>query len=123
MVGLALVGYREIADGGIEIATLIAIGESLGPLVLVMAAITVILVEGGAMIAERYQKIRFEAGLAQGLEQGREQGLAQGQEQGQEEERAQWVAWNRRRLAAEERGERFTEPPPATDNGQTAQDA
>lgn len=115
MVGLALVGYREIADGGIEIATLIAIGESLGPLVLVMAAITVILVEGGAMIAERYQKIRFEAGLAQGL--------AQGQEQGQEEERAQWVAWNRRRLAAEERGERFTEPPPATDNGQTAQDA
>ncbi|MCY3920508.1 MAG: hypothetical protein OXG38_12000 [Chloroflexi bacterium] len=119
MVGLALVGYREIADGGIEIATLIAIGESLGPLVLVMAAITVILVEGGAMIAERYQKIRFEAGLAQGLEQG----LAQGQEQGQEEERAQWVAWNRRRLAAEERGERFTEPPPATDNGQTAQDA
>ncbi|MDE2639897.1 MAG: hypothetical protein OXI03_04850 [Chloroflexota bacterium] len=115
MVGLALVGYREIADGGIEITTLIAIGESLGPLVLVMAAITVILVEGGAMIAERYQKIRFEAGLAQGL--------AQGQEQGQEQERAQWVAWNRRRLAAEERGERFTEPPPATDNGQTARDA
>lgn len=67
------------------------------------------------MIAERYQKIRFEAGLAQGL--------AQSQEQGQEAERAQWVAWNRRRLAAEERGERFTEPPPATDNGQTAQDA
>ena len=59
------------------------------------------------MIAERYQKIRFEAGLAQG----------------QEQERAQWIAWNRRRLAAEERGERFSEPPPATDNGQTARDA
>ncbi len=103
MVGLVLVAYREIADGGVEIATLIAIGESLGPLVLVMAAVTVILVEGGAMIAERYQKIRFEAGVQQ--------------------ERAQWIAWNQRRLAAEERGERFTEPPPATDNGQTAQDA
>ncbi len=53
------------------------------------------------MIAEKYQKIRFEAGLAQGRQQG------------QEQERAQWVAWNRRRLDAEQRGEEFTDPPPA----------
>ena len=52
------------------------------------------------MIAEKYQKIRFEAGLAQG----------------QQQERAQWVAWNRRRLEAEQRGEEFTEPPPTGDD-------
>ena len=45
------------------------------------------------MIAEKYQKIRFEAGVAK--------------------ERARWTEWNRRRLEAEQRGEEFTEPPPA----------
>ncbi len=46
------------------------------------------------MIAEKYQKIRFEAGVA--------------------EERARWTEWNRRRLDAEQRDEEFTEPPPAS---------
>ena len=64
------------------------------------------------MIAEKYQKIRFEAGLAQGRQQGQELG----QQQGQQQERAQWVAWNRRRLDAEQRGEEFTEPPPTGDD-------
>ena len=65
------------------------------------------------MIAEKYQKIRFEAGLAEGPELG--------QQQGQQQERAQWVAWNRRRLEAEQRGEEFTEPPPTGDETRTAQ--
>ena len=52
------------------------------------------------MIAEKYQKIRFEAGVAQGRQLG------------QQQERAQWTEWNRRRLDAEQRGEEFTEPPP-----------
>ncbi len=47
------------------------------------------------MIAEKYQKIRFEAGVAK--------------------ERARWTEWNRRRLEAEQRGEEFTEPPPTGD--------
>ena len=57
------------------------------------------------MIADKYQKIRFEAGLAQG----------------QQAERARWTEWNQRRLAAEARGERFTEPPPTGDETRTAQ--
>ena len=65
------------------------------------------------MIAEKYQKIRFEAGLAQGRQQGQELGQQLGQQQGQEQERARWTEWNRRRLEAEQRGEEFTEPPPA----------
>ena len=65
------------------------------------------------MIAEKYQKIRFEAGLVQGQELG--------QQLGQEQERARWTEWNRRRLDAEQRGEEFTEPPPAGDETRTAQ--
>ncbi len=55
------------------------------------------------MIAEKYQKIRFEAGVAQGRQLG------------QQQERARWTEWNRRRLDAEQRGEEFTEPPPTGD--------
>ena len=58
------------------------------------------------MIAEKYQKIRFEAGLAQG----------------QQQERARWTEWNRRRLEAEQRGEEFTEPPPTGDDSNGAHD-
>ena len=58
------------------------------------------------MIAEKYQKIRFEAGVAKG----------------QQQERAQWTAWNRRRLDAEQRGEDFTEPPPTGDDSNGAHD-
>ena len=69
------------------------------------------------MIADKYQKIRFEAGLAQGRQQGQELG----QQLGQQQERARWTEWNQRRLAAEARGERFTEPPPTGDEARTAQ--
>ena len=61
------------------------------------------------MIAEKYQQIRFEAGLARGRQQG------------QEQERARWTEWNWRRMDAEQRGEEFTEPPPAGDETRTAQ--
>ena len=43
-------------------------------------------------------------GRVEGREEGREQGLA--------EVRAEWQAWNRRRLAAEREGREFTEPTP-----------
>ena len=37
-------------------------------------------------------------------------------EEGREQTQALWLAWNRRRLEAEERGEVFHEPPPALNN-------
>ncbi len=37
---------------------------------------------------------------------------AEGREQGLAEVRAEWQAWNRRRLAAEREGREFTEPTP-----------
>ena len=55
-------------------------------------AATTLLVEGGAMLAERYLKRRFEEGKEEGLEAARQ--------------------WDARRKKALERGEEFTEPPP-----------
>ena len=46
---------------------------------------------------------------AQASAEGREEG----REEGKEEVYQEVAEWNRRRMAAEARGERFTEPPPA----------
>ena len=74
---------------------------------------------------EGYAKAKAEAraeGLAEGLAGGLAEGLAEGREEGREEGRAEgraenqaaWEAWNERRMAAEQRGEPFDEPPPGT---------
>ena len=49
-------------------------------------------------------------------EQNRRKALAEGREKGRGETQALWLAWNRRRLEAAERGEVFHEPPPALNN-------
>ena len=49
---------------------------------------------------------------AEAAKQGRERGLGEGLEQGRQAERDAWLAWNRRRLEAEQSGQAFTEPPP-----------
>ena len=46
--------------------------------------------------------------LLERLEKQREQR----REEGRVQEREKWAAWNTRRLKAEERGQRFDEPPP-----------
>lgn len=38
----------------------------------------------------------------------------QAREPGRQEANQLWLAWNRRRMAAEERGEPFHEPPPVS---------
>ena len=67
----------------------------------------VVIVEGIAMLAESFLKRRYEAGREEGRAEGREAGLQEGREM-----LRRWEEWNRRRLAAEARGERFEEPPP-----------
>ena len=61
---------------------------------------------------EEVRKEAAKRGEERGEERGLERGLEQGLEQGRQEEREAWLAWNRRRLEAEESGESFTEPPP-----------
>ena len=53
-----------------------------------------------------YEQILAD-GRAQGHSEGREEGRAEGREMLQ-----RWQDWNRRRVDAEARGERFEEPPP-----------
>ena len=47
------------------------------------------------------------------IEKHEARGRAEGLEQGRAESRAEWRAWNERRLAAERDGREFTESPPA----------
>ena len=51
--------------------------------------------------------------LAKEREEGIAEGRAEGHAEGREEMLAAWTAWNSRRIEAEERGERFDEPPPS----------
>ncbi len=80
---------------------MLAIGKGMSPLVIVVAAETVVLVEGYAMLAEKYLKRRYAEGRAEGCVEGRV------------EKQALWKAWNNRRLEAEARGEPFDEPTPS----------
>ena len=62
------------------------------------------------------QKGRVEGeakGRAEGEAKGRAEGEAKGRAEGETKERDLWIDWNNRRLAAEARGEKFTELPPS----------
>ena len=51
-------------------------------------------------------------GRDEGRAEGRTEGIAVGRDVGRSETHREWARWNRRRIEAEERGERFNEPPP-----------
>ena len=61
------------------------------------------------MFSEWYLNRRYAKGLAK----GRTEGHAEGHAEGRVRERTRWESWNRARMAAEEQGKRFTDPPPA----------
>ncbi len=56
------------------------------------------------MLAERYLKKRYEAGLKEG------------EEKGTVEAWKVWEAWNQRRMDAEKAGQPFNEPTPTLNN-------
>lgn len=72
--------------------------------------------EGRREGREEGRKEGREEGREEGHEEGRKEGREEGRKEGLERERALWVAWNRLREEAEQRGEVFTEPPPYTGN-------
>ena len=63
------------------------------------------------VIAQRLQE-GLERVRRQRREEGRREGLAEGREEGLAKANEAWRSWNERRVAAETRGEPFTEPPP-----------
>ena len=52
-------------------------------------------------------------GREEGQEEGRNEGRLEGREEGRITERAEWEAWLERMMAAQAKGEPFTEPPPS----------
>ena len=103
IVATGLVVWHEVAGGatGGGVETFLAIARGLSPVVVVVAAWSVVSVEVGWMFSEWYLNRRYA------------KGLAEGHAEGQATERKRWESWNRARVAAEEQGKEFTEPPPA----------
>jgi hypothetical protein len=114
IVTTALVVWHEVASGTTDgnLETFLAIARGLSPVVVVVAAWSVVSVEVGRMFSEWYLNRRYAKGRAEGRAQGRAR------------ERKRWESWNRARLAAEEQGKSFTElPPAAADDHQTGERA
>ena len=95
--GLALIYWLGLRAREL---TLLEAGALATALIIMSTAHAVVIVEGVAMLAESFLKRRYEAGLQDGRAEGREEMLQR------------WEEWNRRRMEAEARGERFEEPPP-----------
>ena len=94
LLGLGLI-FRETG-------ALLATWERASPIVVTSAAVAIIATEGWRTTMVLADLLRER------LEGQREQRRAEGRA----EEREKWAAWNVRRLAAEENGQHFDEPPP-----------
>ena len=103
--GLALIYWLGLRTGRLTLPEAAALATAL---IIMSTAHAVVIVEGIAMLAESFLKRRYEAGLQEGRVEGREEGI----EAGRRETQQRWEDWNRRRMAAESRGEQFEEPPP-----------
>ena len=97
---------HETGDDGWD--TAIAIGMGMSYCVVISTALAYVIVEGASMLAEQFNKKRYEAGLAEGE--------VRGEAKGQAEMQREWEAWNERRLDAEANGQPFNEPPPSLEN-------
>ena len=99
--GLALIYWLGLRTDRLTLLEAAALATAL---IIMSTAHAVVIVEGIAMLAESFLKRRYEAGL----QEGRDEGI----QAGRREMLQRWQEWNRRRMAAEARGERFEEPPP-----------
>ena len=95
IAGVAVLVYFRISG---ELTTPVAF-DLLAPLVIVATANAIMVIEGKAMLAERFLKRRF----------------AEGKAEGKAELAKEVAAWNRRRLEAQAKGDPFDEPPPTAD--------
>lgn len=107
-VVICLISWQEIFHNTDDTPTetLIAIGQGTAPLVITIAAETLVILltlEGTVMLAERYLKRRYE--------EGREEVLRR-----QKRYNTRLKAWNARRLKSEAEGEPFDEPLPDFDD-------
>ena len=105
----AFLAYHEVTAIPTDaITTMLAILMGMAPLGFVSAVNTVVAVEGVEMLAERYLRKRYEAGLKEGAEKGKAEGLTEAWQV--------WQTWNHRSLAAEMDDHPFNEPTPTLNN-------
>lgn len=86
-VVICLISWQEIFHNTDDTPTetLIAIGQGTAPLVITIAAETLVILltlEGTVMLAERYLKRRYAIGREEGREEGLEEGLEKGHDAG-----------------------------------------
>ncbi len=78
IIGLGLITWNEATSRRASdnfVNVLVAGCESMAPVIITIAAVTIALVEAPRMLSERYLRRRYR----QGKEEGREEGLAEGQ--------------------------------------------
>ena len=93
--------YHEIVYNPTDaLTTFMNVIDGSGPIIVFVTFSTLMIQDGGPVLAERYLRRRH----AEGREEGREEGKA--------EERRLWSEWNNRRMEAEAEGRPFDEPPP-----------
>ena len=108
---LGLVIWLEATDSEtVGIANIVvSVLERMAAVLVTLSLSIYALVEGGAMLYERYAKRRFQEGKQVGVLEGREA------------ERNEWMSWLKRREEALAAGKEFDEPPPSakgSTNGQ-----
>ena len=75
---------QTIAEDGLP-KTILEIAQGLVPFFFIALTGSLLIVEGAAMLAERYLRERYNKGREEGLEEGREEGREEGLEEGREE--------------------------------------
>ncbi len=112
-VQLAFAGYYEANRTPYG---LMANWQALAPYVVVSTVVTLLVVEGVAMLVEAFRKEMYTQGLRKGRHEGIEEGLQEGRQEGRQEGTqatdAEWREWYQRMTAANKEGRPFDEPPP-----------
>ena len=109
---------HEVMVGWKAYESIQAIVDNLSPFA-VVAGVIVGMIIGGIdfiMFLSDWYSERQEKRIAAAKEEGKAEGKAEGEAEGKAEERQLWIDWNTRRLEAEAKGEKFTEPPPSQQN-------
>ena len=91
------------------VATAVSVLERMAAVLVTLSLSIYALVEGTAMLYERYAKRRFQEGKQVGVLEGREV------------ERNEWIAWLKRREEALAAGKEFDEPPPSAQGSKNGQ--
>ena len=91
------VSSRRASDNFVDV--LVAVSQSMAPVAITIAAVTIVMVEALRMLSERYLKRRFR----------------QGREEGQVQERSRWEEWTRQLMEEGLLPPDIEVPPPDSD--------